>query len=218
MLDLSRCRLIDLSKEMNPGVRKVNGEYVHGSETRRLELRQFIYQPDKMIMHWVDTESHIGTHVEGPNHHPEARRCLADLPAETFMGEAVVLDFSGLKPIKGKGRPITPSHLGRVRKGDIVLMWSPYEGPESPCISPDAASYLFQAGAKMIGIQGIGLEAPGSMSSHETFLLNDIPVIEGLQNLDKIRGKRVFYIGLPIRLREIDSSWVRAVALEDRER
>jgi len=216
VIDLARYRLIDLSKELNPGVAKVNGEYLHGTESRRLELRQFIFQPDGMAMHWVDAESHIGTHVEGPNHHPRSKRCLADLPLETFIGEAIVLDFSDLRPIGGKGRPITPSRLAGVRKGDIVLMWSPYADAESPYISPEAAQHLLEAGAKMIGIQGIGLEAPGSTANHEAFLLNDIPVVEGLQNLDKIRGKRVLYIGLPIRMRHIDSSWIRAVALEDR--
>ena len=214
MMDLDQYRVIDLSRKMHPGVRSVSGEYVHGTETRRLEIREFVFQPDKMLMNWVDTESHIGTHVEGPSHHPNASKCLSDLPLEVFMGEATVLKFSELGPLNGSAQPITPVHLSEVKEGDIVLMWSPYEGPESPYISPEAASYLLKAGAKMVGIQGVGLEAPDSMASHETFLLNDIPIIEGLENLDRVSKKRVLYIGLPISLAEIDSSWIRAIVLE----
>jgi kynurenine formamidase len=94
-------------------------------------------------------------------------------------------------------------------------MWSPFDGEECPFISPEAAAHLLSTGVKMVGIQGIGLEAPGSMASHETFLLNDIPIIEGLENLQELRRERVFYIGLPIRLEGVDSSWTRAIAFEE---
>ncbi len=214
MIDLKDFRIVDLSKEMRPGVAKANGEYMHGGESRRLEIRQFVYEPDKMVMYWVDTESHIGTHVEGPAHYPGVDRDLTDLPLDTFIGEATVLDFSELSPLDGKSRPIRPEHLKEVRSGDIVLMWSPYEGSQSPYITPEASAHLLEVRVKMVGIQGIGLEAPGSMASHETFLLNDIPIIEGLVNLDQISKKRVFYVGLPIRIKAVDSTWVRAIALE----
>ena len=216
MIDLNAYRIVDLSRKMQPGILKVNGEYVHGGESRRLEIRQYIYEPDKMVMHWVDTESHIGTHVEGPGHHPASSRDLTDLSLETFMGEAAVLGFESLAPRNGKAQAILPDHLAGVKKGDIVLLWSPYVGGESPYISPEAAEYLRRKGIKMVGIQGVGLEAPESMASHEQFLLNDIPIIEGLVNLEKLVRKRVFYLGLPISLSGIDSSWTRAVALEEK--
>ena len=68
----------------------------------------------------------------------------------------------------------------------------------------------------MVGIQDIQLEASASsVASHEAFLGHDIPVIEGLVNLDKLTRERVFYIGLPLRTNSLDSSWARAVALEE---
>jgi kynurenine formamidase len=216
MIDLSKYRMIDLSKKIVPGTKRVSGEYAHGNQIRRMEARQFIFKPDGMLMYWVDTESHIGTHVEGPSHHPDAEKCLTDLHLDTFIGEAAVLNLSGIEPVVGVGQPVLPSDLGEVRKGDIVLMWSSLEGPARPYISPEAAQHLLKVGAKMIGIQGVGLEAPDSMASHDTLLLNDIPIIEGIENLDKIKRKRVFYMGLPIKITEIDSSWIRAVVLEEK--
>ncbi|MEM2905876.1 MAG: hypothetical protein QW587_09150, partial [Candidatus Bathyarchaeia archaeon] len=103
-----------------------------------------------------------------------------------------------------------------VKRGDIALLWSPYEGREAPFISPEAASNLAERGVKMVGIQGVQLEAsPASIASHESFLGHDIPVIEGLANLEKLTKERVFYIGLPLRINGLDSSWIRAVALEE---
>ncbi|MFQ6075782.1 MAG: cyclase family protein [Candidatus Bathyarchaeia archaeon] len=215
MIDLKRYRIVDLSMELHPGVQKVNRQYVHGRELRRLEIRQFIYAPDMTFMHWVDTETHIGTHVEGPSHYIEGGKAVSAIPIEGYMGEAIILKFADKGPRDGERQPITPEDLTGVREGDIVLMWSPYGRGETPYISPEAAEWLRKRGIKMIGIQGIGLEAPGSMASHEAFLRNDIPIIEGLVNLDQLKRERFFYIGLPLKIAGLDSSWVRAIALEE---
>jgi len=215
MFELKDYRIIDLSEKIRPGIRKVNGEYLHGNQTRRFELRQFIYAPDKMLMNWVETETHIGTHVELPAHLTQDGKSSSEMPVESFLGEAIVLNFSVLKPKDDKGQPITPSHLSKVKKGDIVLMWSSYSGKEQPYISPEAAKYLGQKPVKMIGVQNIGVEAPnGSTATHDNLLRNEIPLIEGLVNMEQVKKERVFYIGLPLKVTGLDSSWIRAIALE----
>jgi len=214
MIDLKKYRIIDLSEEIIPGILKVNGEYVHGNQTRRFEIRQFIYAPDKALMHWVETETHIGTHVELPAHLTDGAKSASEMPLESFLGEAIILKFDFLKPKDGKGQPINPSHLKKVRKNDIVLLWSPYEGDESPYISPESAEWLAKKPVKMVGVQNIGVEAPGSMATHKNLLGNDIPLIEGLVNLEEVQKERVFYIGLPLRVAGLDSSWIRAIVLE----
>jgi kynurenine formamidase len=42
----------------------------------------------------------------------------------------------------------------------------------------------------------------------------DIPVVECLCNLDKIPGQRFFFVGLPIPVKDLDASPIRAIALE----
>jgi len=215
MIKIEDFRVIDLSAEIRPGVLKVNREYLHGKEARRFEIRQFIYAPDKAFMHWVETETHIGTHVELPAHLVEGAKSCAEMQVEVFLGEAIVLKFDFMDSKEGQGQPITPTHLEKVRKGDIVLMWSPYEGNQAPYISPEAAKCLKEKSVKMVGVQNLRVEAPGgSMATHNNLLRNDIPLIEGLVNLDKIERERVFYIGLPLRVASLDSSWIRAIALE----
>jgi len=217
MIDLSKFRIIDLSIELHPGILKVNGEYIHGREVRRFELRQFIYGLDKTFMHWVETETHIGTHVEMPAHYLEDGKSASEMPIETFMGEAVVLKFDFLKPKNGKGLPIKAKHLSKVRRGDIVLMYSPYKGDEAPYISAEAARWLAEKPIKLLGVQNVGIdESCDSMEIHDNMLRNDIPIVENLVNLDKIKRDRVFYIGLPLRVYGMDSSWIRAVALEEK--
>jgi arylformamidase len=215
MFELKNYRIIDLSAEIRPGIRKVNGEYLHGNQTRRFELRQFIYAPDKMFMNWVETETHIGTHVELPAHLTQDGKSSSEMPVEIFLGEAIVLNFSVLKPKDGKGQPIMPSHLAKVKKGDIVLMWSSYSRKEQPYISPEAAKHLAQKSVKMVGVQNIGVEASdGSTATHDNLLKNEIPLIEGLVNMEQVKKERLFYIGLPLKIAGLDSSWIRAIVLE----
>jgi len=94
-------------------------------------------------------------------------------------------------------------------------MWSPYKGREAPSISPDASKWLAEKPIKMLGVQNIRVESSNcSMATHDNLLRNGIPIVEGLVNLEKISKERVFYIGLPLRVSNLDSSWVRAIALE----
>lgn len=215
MIDLKKYRVVDLSEEIRPGILKVNGEYVHGDQVRRLELRQFIYEPDKTLMHWVDTETHVGTHVELPSHYIEGGKDAASFPPGVFMGEAVGLDLGYKKP----GEPLVPEDLIKagVKRGDILLLWSPYRGHERPFISSEAAECISKNGVKMLGVDNsIRVEQDYKlMATHDFLLKNNIPIIERLAHLEELKKKRFFFIGLPLRIKGLDSSWIRAIALEE---
>mgnify|MGYP000005723683 CR=1 FL=1 len=202
---LKKYEIVDLSAEVQPNILKVNGEYVRGNQIRRFNLRQFINAEDKTFMHFIEAESHVGTHVEGPSHLRDGLKSCAEIPLEKFMGEAVVLKFEVDMPIK-------PEHLEKVREGDIVLMWS----PGGAYITSEAASFLVGKRIKMLGVQNVQPEEPNSqkLSTHINLLENDIPIIEGLVNLDKINSERVFFMGLPLNVKHLDSSWIRAIAFE----
>ncbi len=235
MIELSKYRIIDISDEVVPGIYDEKGEYTHPKgkwSARRWELRRWIFAPDKGIMHWVDTETHIGTHVEGPLHYHRDGEAPCELPVETYMGECCVCDFSDMPAKNGRRTAITPEDLERkgVKKGDIVLLWSRLPPKESPFISPEAARWMSELPVKQIGICQVGLEAPigegypykptpgypCSMETHKYLLGNGIPIIEGITNLDKVKKSRVYYIGLPIMTKGMDSSWIRAIVLEEK--
>lgn len=217
MLDLKKYRIVDLSEEIVPGTLKVNGEYVHGSEVRRFEIREFIYAPDRTFMNWVETETHIGTHVEFPAHYVRGGKDGASLPIDIFLGEAVGVKLDYKKP----GEPLTPEDLEKagVKEGDIVLLWSPYKGDDRPKITPEAAKWMAEKKIKMLGVDNsIQVEWSNElMATHDNLLKNDIPIIERLANLDQLKKKRFFFIGLPLRVKNMDSSWIRAIALEEIE-
>ncbi len=224
MFSLNEYRVVDLSAEVHPGVFRINGDYTWGRESRKYEIREFIAAHDRMLMHWVDTETHIGTHVEVPSHLGKGGKSCGEMPVESFLGEAVVLGFASLKPVDGQGQAIMPAHLGKVRDGDVALMWSPYSDNASPYISPEAAACLAEKHIRMLGVQNVSPDDPrayvvGSSiraATHETMLGNGIPVVENLVKLETLQKERVFFIALAMKVFDLEASWVRAVALEPR--
>jgi kynurenine formamidase len=199
-------KIVDLTEEIKPNVLKINGQYLRGNQIRKFNLQQFINAEDGTYMNFIEAESHIGTHIEGPSHLRDNLKPLAEIPLEKFMGEAIVLKFEANTPIK-------PEHLKKVKEGDIVLIWS----AGGAYITPEAADFLVKRRIKMLGVQGVRPEDPKAenrLVTHTLLLENDIPIIEGLINLDKIEHERVFFFGLPLKIAYLDSSWIRAIALE----
>jgi len=179
----------------------------------------------------VRMTGHTGSHTEsGKGHIDHWEGCenqtgLWEYPLETFYGEAVVCDLTSVKPLSEeeaggqarRGQPITPEHLGDVRKGDIVLMWSPYTNrAETPTLPPETADWLVKTGIKMLAVQIPGcnfdtMDGP----VHKILLGNDIAVTYPLENLDTLKKSRVFYVGLPIKIVWLDATWIRAIAIEE---
>jgi kynurenine formamidase len=116
-------------------------------------LREFIAKIDDLPTHFVETETHIGTHVELSRHLKKDGKSSAEMPLDILLGEAIVLNFDFLTPKDGEGQAITPSHLSKLKEEDIILMWSSYEGKEHPYISAEAIKWLAQRPIKMIGTE-----------------------------------------------------------------
>jgi kynurenine formamidase len=210
-------RIVDLSKRLRPG-----------KEKRRAEIEQFVYPPGE-LMHYVYLESHVGTHVEAPSHFIPARygkeaKDISRLALEKFFGEAILIDLSSSR----KKQKIGPEDLEvKINEGDIVLIGnSPYEGADRPQLSEQLIRWLVEKKIKMIGVDdsvrpGPRPEEGGSakkledMLDHDLFLSNEIPIIEQLTNLNSLSKMRFFFIGFPLFIEGLDSSPIRAVALED---
>jgi arylformamidase len=177
------------------------------------------------IMHDVHMWSHSGTHVEVSRHFYSGGKDTSDFPPETFVGPAIRLDFRS----KSVNEPISIDDFrkaGDIRERDIVLMWQGREhqyrtrqSHDRPYVTEEAAQWLaLDRKIKVLGTDSSGFEVRGGTKPHPNHHLFfksgiDIPVIECLRNLESIPQQRFFFSGLPIPIKDLDASPIRAIAI-----
>jgi len=151
---------------------------------------------------------------------------------EHFWGSAICVDLTAIRypdyiEVKDIEEAVAKAGL-EIQKGDIFLMYTGHwnrtyakgdiEGYKN-CytgLSYDAAEYLAKKGVVNIGVDSSAIDqTPDDLdfSGHWVCGKYGMTNTENLCHLDKVAGKRFFYVGLPLRIRAGSGSPVRAVAL-----
>jgi kynurenine formamidase len=161
--------------------------------------------------------------VDAPNHFVEGGQAVADLPLQTLISPAVVIDAS--TDINGNGDAVLElatvkaweEKHGVIPAGCVVLLRTGWEdlydqpqrygaGPDGlhfPGFGVEAASYLVQRGVVGIGIDTLGIDAGADLDfpvhRHVT-LPKQVWHIENLTNLKSLpaTGALVFIGVLPL--------------------
>jgi kynurenine formamidase len=218
---MSNGRIIDLSKKVMPG--KAAGPLDTGK--RKYEISVFTFPPGE-LMHNIEMESHISTHVEAPSHFVPAlykRSALdvSEVELERFFGMGVLVDCKNLPPKTGLGKEIMERF--QIRVGDIVLVGRcPHQGADRCYIAKDGVEYLAQKKIKMLGVDDtVFPENPiyrrkslENYHTHDQMLSNGIPIIEGLTNLGELKKPRFLFFGIPAKMGGLEAFPIRAVAVE----
>lgn len=171
----------------------------------------------------VHLSEHSGTHVDAPNHFVEGGQAVTDLPLQTLISPAVVIDAS--VDINGNGDAVLElatvkaweEKHGVIPAGCVVLLRTGWEdlydqpqrygaGPDGlhfPGFGVEAASYLVERGVVGIGIDTLGIDAGADLDfpvhRHVT-LPKQVWHIENLTNLKSLptTGALVFIGVLPL--------------------
>lgn len=222
---LSQGRVIDLTKKVEPG--KATGP--SSDDPRKYEIKLFTYPPGE-LMHYIEMESHISTHIEAPSHfvpalHGRDANDISELALTKFFGMAVLVDCSGLPPKTAIGETIL--RKSPIKEADIVLIGNSTHQGEQRCFSTkEGMEYLLRKKIKMIGFDGTVrvedqiVNNPPDLtkySTHDLMLSNDIPIIEGLDNLAELKKTRFLFFGFPAKMGGLESFPIRAVAIEGRD-
>ncbi len=226
-------RIVDLSLKVSPG----NTVALFGGANRRYEIKQFLYEPVKPwsgpgeIMHFVDMESHISTHIECPSHflpirHNKSGPDVSEVPLEKFFGMAVFVNCKDLAP----KTPIDDKLLGKfpIQKDDIVLIGNGKHmgtsGEERSHMTKEGVEYLLKKKIKLVAFDDTIIPEDArviknveTMFTHDIMLSNGIPLIERLANLDKLTKPRFLFFCFPAKMGGLDSFPVRAVAIEGKD-
>jgi len=184
------------------------------------------YEKDGYRETLVTMYTHTGTHMDPPAHLFPGRSTLDQLPADQFIGMALVVDCTALK----EGEPITLDLIRRygedADRADFLLFrlgWDTRWGDMSyfgdfPCLDDEVLDYILQGSYKGIGFDVISVDpiSDDNLTRHKKlFREKDIVNIENLCHLDEC-GPGLFHFScFPLKLRDCDGSPVRAVAWFD---
>jgi len=178
--------------------------------------------------------SHCGTHMDAPTHFGVSDRTLDQISLDRCIGPAWVVDPIGEEGGHGtlyERALIRVGDLGpaadKIQMGDGLLLrtgWSRRVGTPAyrdklPRVSLELAQWCVARGVRMLGVEPPSVADVNNLEEltavHKVLLQADIVIVEGLANLDQIRGERVTFMALPLKVAGGDGAPVRALALED---
>ena len=214
-------QVIDLSHPLHPG------REARTLEISRLNATQITGAPEEQgwyIMHRLVMVNHLGTHLEVPFHILENGADLAQIPAEQFIGEAVLLDLRGYEAREGiplEAVQRAAEKAGGIEAGDLVFVmtgWSQYYGSERymtpPFLVREAVQWIVAQGIKVLGIDTNGAMDPDSPDrwNHLPIMEAGVVYIENLTNLEAVPASRVMAAALPPAIEGLEGLPVRVVA------
>jgi len=161
-------------------------------------------------------DPHGGTHLDAPLHFAPDGRDVGSLPLELYP--AILVSVSG-------GR-IEADAIPARCAGCAVLFatgWERRAGTRDyydgfPHFTADAARRLVDRRVGLVGLDTPSVDARDGAAgypAHETLCGAGVPIVEGLVNLRALRAveSEVLFAAFPLKLRGIEASPVRAVAL-----
>jgi arylformamidase len=165
--------------------------------------------------------SHTGTHVDAPRHFFVDGETLDQIPLETLMGPAILLEY-GDDTAAVTRADLEKEDLSGVERVLLKTRNSGYltQDPEFhrdyTYLAPDGAEYLVELGVKLVGIDYLSIEQfhSGHHRTHIALLTANVVIVEGLNFLDVPAGRYDFRC-LPIKLAGCDGAPARAVLVSE---
>jgi len=179
------------------------------------EITDFVYPGDpKFCVNTLKFEnftiseirmsSHISTHVDYPKHVGLDNDSVTDI----IVGNGFCVNIGNLEEFLSK------KDIGNIDVlliyTSISLLWGRERYFEREIDISNYLNDLLELNIKAIGVDCASI---GDYDIHKSLLSNGILIIENLTNLDVLVNKSFFFIGLPLKIKNIDGVPIRAIAI-----
>jgi arylformamidase len=169
----------------------------------------------------ISLVANTGTYLDTPFHRFAGGRDLAGVPLERLVDlEGVLVRVAGndrraverqqLAPFEVAGRAVL------IHTGWDVHFGTERYGKEAPFLGADAAAWLVDQGAALVGIDSVNIDDMGDPARpvHTRLLAAGIPIVEHLRGLEQLPASGGFrFSAAPPRFEGVGSFPVRAYAL-----
>lgn len=219
-------RLIDLSHTVEDGMITYRGlpapivcDFLSREASRALYAEGTEFHIGK-----IELVANTGTYVDSPFHRFADGKDLSELPLASLADlEGVVVRANDLKG-RAIGRDLLASALADVDlRGTAVLVytgWSRHWRTDRyfaghPFLTADAAAYLVEAGAALVGIDSYNIDDTddGRRPAHTALLGSGIPIVEHMTGLDAVPVTGFRFSAVPVKVKGMGTFPVRAYAV-----
>ncbi len=166
----------------------------------------------------IEMGSHTGTHMDAPFHMIERGRTLSEIPLDTLVGTATVVEIPSARSVgRVELEPFNWTGVERVLlKTQNSKHWNDgrfYE--EFVYLEPEGAQFLVDHGVRLVGIDYLSIDKFHSEShpSHFVLLEKNVVIIEGL-NLNAVPQGNYTIYALPLNLQDADGGPTRVVLIK----
>jgi arylformamidase len=209
-------RIYDVSVPVRDG-----GLVYPGNPEIQISLQQSIALGAGANVSTVTFGSHTGTHIDAERHFFDAGQTVDQIPLETLMGPATVLEF-GPQTTAVTRSDLEGHHLDGAERVLIktrnsgYLTQDPVFHRDYTYLAPDGAEYLVQSGVKLVGVDYLSIEQfhSGHHRTHRTLLGAGVVIVEGLNLVDVPAGTYRLCC-LPVKLAGCDGAPARAVLISE---
>ena len=165
------------------------------------------------------TCNHTGTHMDAPTHFYHGLPTIDQVPLEQCVGPAILVDVTHVAP-RAEIAPadLAPFEESIVNARKIVLRtgWSSHWGRadyfiDYPVLAEATAVWLVERGVHLIGVDTPSVDRDPN-PAHFAILESRAVIVENLTGLEAVPAGLFEMIVLPLPLRGLDGSPVRAVA------
>jgi arylformamidase len=161
----------------------------------------------------IAMSTHTGAHCDAPSHYDPAGMPIDEVPLDAYLGPCRVMDCIGTDLVRPE--QVTP-FLDRVPAR--VLLRTYRSAPTRAwdegfaAVAPETIALLAEAGVRLVGIDTPSLDPQHSktMDAHHAVRLHGMAILEGIV-LDEVAAGDYELIALPLRLKGMDASPVRAI-------
>lgn len=176
---------------------------------------------DPFTLTRITMSAHTGTHVDAPAHFISGGRTVDELPLESLIGPATLVDMTTV------ARKITPEDLQGVglqeRVERILLKTRNSELWREPVfqegyvsLSAEGAQWLVDRGVRLVAIDYLSVEAFGvsEFTAHSILLSAGVVILEGVDLGSVGRGKYDL-ICLPLRVQGAEGAPARSILIQE---
>lgn len=193
-----------------------NGDMSYTGDPATAVRQWATIEKDHFRLKQVSFGSHSSTHMDSPSHLMAKGKNLDAFAPSSFFHEAFVLNAKNNPRIGAdQVHAIPPGVTGVLFYTGWQERWNSkqyFEDP--PLLTKEATTLLLERGIRLFGFDSSSCDAlgGGNLPIHHLILSYDGLILENLNNLDKIAGRKVSLVALPLLLQDSDGAPTRVIA------